>query len=209
MKVVVFGPTGRTGSLVVEEALKAGYSVTAFARDPERLAIDHAQLTVCQGELLDREAVAGAIHGAGAVISALGPTNNKPEFTVSRAMDGILVGMQQHRVKRLIVTAGAGIGDVEDAPTILSGLMDALVMTFARNVYEDMLRVAGLVRASGLDWTIVRTPMLTDQPKIGQVKIAWVGKGMRPRITRGDLAAFLVSQVEDYNYLRRSPAVSN
>jgi putative NADH-flavin reductase len=209
MKVAIFGSTGRTGVLILEEALKAGYSVAAFARDPEKLGIEHALLTVCQGELLDREAVAEAVHGAGAVISALGPASNKPEFTISRSMQGILAGMQQHGVKRLIVTAGAGIDDSEDAPTIMSRLMEALVKTVARNVYEDMLRVAGLVRASDLDWTIVRTPMLTDQPKVGKVKVAWVGKGMQPRVTRGDLAAFIVSQVEDQTYLRRSPAVSN
>jgi len=209
MKVTIFGSTGRTGALVVEEALKAGYSVAAFARQPEKLRVEHAQLTLCQGELLDSDAVAGALHGAGAVISALGPTSNRPELTVSRGMPGILAGMQWHGVRRLIVTAGAGIGDAEDAPTVFSRLMDALVRTLARNVYEDMLRMAELVRASDLDWTIVRTPMLTDQPKSGQVKVAWVGKGMRPRITRGDLAAFLVSQVEDPTYLRRSPAVSN
>ena len=209
MKVTVFGSTGRTGILVVEEALKADYSVTAFARQPEKLGIDHAQLTLCQGELLDSEAVAGAIHGAGAVISTLGPTSNRPELTVSHGMDVILTGMQRHGVRRLIVTAGAGIGDAEDAPTVFSRLMDVLVRTLARNVYEDMLRMAELVRASDLDWTIVRTPMLADQPKTGQVKVAWVGKGMRPRLTRADLAAFLVSQVGDSSYLRRSPAVSN
>jgi len=209
MKVTIFGSTGRTGTLVVEEALKAGYSVAAFARQPEKLGVDHAQLTLCRGELLDSDAVAEAVLGAGAVISTLGPTSNRPELTVSRGMQGILAGMQWHGVRRLIVTAGAGIGDAEDAPTVFSRLMDALVRTLARNVYEDMLRMAELVRASDLDWTIVRTPMLTDQPKSGQVKVAWVGKGMRPRITRGDLAAFLVSQVEDPTYLRRSPAVSN
>lgn len=209
MKITIFGSTGRTGIMVVEEALKAGYSVAAFARDPEKLGIEHARLIKCQGELLDSDAVAGAIHGAGAVISTLGPTSNRPELTVSRGLPIILAGMQRHGVRRLVVTAGAGIGDAEDAPTVFSRLMDALVRTLARNVYEDMLRMAEQVRASELDWTIVRTPMLTGQPKTGQVKVAWVGKGMRPRLTRADLAAFLVSQVEDQTYLRRSPAVSN
>jgi len=209
MKVTVFGSTGRTGKLVVEEALKAGFSVAAFARDPEKLGLDHTQLTMCQGELLDIGAVAGAMQGAGAVISTLGPTSNRPELTVSRGMEGILAGMQQHGIRRLIVTAGAGIGDAEDAPTAFSRLMDALVRTLARNVYADMLRMAEQVRASDLDWTIVRTPMLADRPKTGQVKVAWVGKGMRPSITRGDLAVFLVSQVEDSTYVRCSPAVSN
>ena len=87
--------------------------------------------------------------------------------------------------------------------------MDALVKMFARNVYEDMLSVAELVRASDLDWTIVRIPMLTDQPKTGQVKVAWVGKGMRQRLPA---AAWLLSSSARWKiktYMRRWPAVSN
>ena len=66
-----------------------------------------------------------------------------------------------------------------------------------------------LVRSSDLDWTVVRLPMLTDDPAKGNVKVAWVGKGMGSRISRADIASFLVSQVGDKTYLRQSPAISN
>jgi hypothetical protein len=72
-----------------------------------------------------------------------------------------------------------------------------------------MKKVVKMVRASDLDWTVVRLPMLTDDPKTGQVKVGYVGKGMGPRITRADAADFMLSQVEDKTYLHKSPAISN
>jgi putative NADH-flavin reductase len=209
MQVTIFGSTGRTGNYLVEEALKAGYQVTAFMRNPERFRLEHPRLTIRQGELMDRESVSGAIQGAGAVLDVLGPSSNKVRYSITQGTESILSGMKLQGVRRLIITAGAGIHDPNDLPTPMSRLMDALVKTLSRNVYEDMLGMVELVRKSDLDWTIVRVPMLTDQPKMGKVKVAWVGKGMNPRLTRGDLAAFLVSQIEDMTYIRQSPAVSN
>lgn len=209
MKITVFGPSGQTGQLVVKKALEAGYEVVAYARNPAELNNNPPQLELRAGALADSAAVANAIQGSGAVISVLGPSSNRPEFAISRATENILAGMEQHVVRRLVVTAGAGIGDAEDSPTLASRLMDGLVKLLARNVYADMLRVAGIVRASDLDWTIVRVPMLTNQPETGKLKVAWVGKGMGPRLSRADLATFLVSQVRDQTFVRRSPALSN
>lgn len=209
MKITVFGSSGRTGQLVVKEALQAGYVVVAFARNPAVLAGNPAQLVLCAGDIADRTAVAHAVQGSEAVISVLAPVNNRPEFAISHGTENILAGMRQHAVRRLVVTVGAGIGDPEDSPTLSSRLIDGLVKALARNVYADMLEVARLVRDSDLDWTMVRVPRLTDQPEKGKLKIAWVGKGMGISLSRASLAAFLVSQVQDLNYLRRSPALSN
>lgn len=209
MRVTVFGSSGRTGRLVVQEALRVGHEVVAFSRRPVQLEDLHPPVELVAGQLTDREALQRAVQGSQAVLSVLAPSSNRPEFAVSRALESILEVMQQQGVNRLVATSGAGIGDPLDAPTGMSRLMDWLVRSLARNVYADMLQAAQLVRASPLDWTLVRVPMLTDRPGNGQVKVAWVGKGMGPRLARADLAVFLVSQVEDRAYLRQSPAVSN
>ena len=84
-----------------------------------------------------------------------------------------------------------------------------MVRTFSGNVYEDMVRMVDVVRNSDLDWTIVRVPMLTEDPAKGEIKVAYVGKGMGSRITRADTADFLLQQLEDNNYLHQAPAISN
>ena len=79
----------------------------------------------------------------------------------------------------------------------------------AKNVYLDMVKTVELVRASDLDWTVVRVPMLTDDPPKGQVRVGMVGDGMGPRITRADMAEYILQQVKSPQQLRRAPAISN
>ncbi|MFZ0547921.1 MAG: SDR family oxidoreductase [Candidatus Promineifilaceae bacterium] len=208
MKIAVFGATGRTGTHVIDEALEAGYEVVAFARSPEKVPGNIDRLRVIKGDLSDKEAIDRAVGGADAVVSVLGPSSNKAEAAISSGMEHIIASMKKHGVQRLVMTAGAGINDPEDRPTLMSKFMNFLVRTFSRNVYEDMVQTVQIVRESDLDWTIVRAPMLTDQPKTGKVNVAWVGKGMGRQIPRADLAAFVVQQVADETYLRKAPAVS-
>ncbi len=79
----------------------------------------------------------------------------------------------------------------------------------AKNVLADMSRVVEMTRASDLDWTVVRLPMLTDDPKTGNVKVGYVGKGIGSRISREDIADFMLSQLTDEAYIHKSPAISN
>jgi hypothetical protein len=87
--------------------------------------------------------------------------------------------------------------------------MNVLLEITAKNVFEDMLKTVTLVRESGLDWTVVRVPMLTDDPASGRIKVGMVGKGMGPRISRADMAAFILEQVSSAKYIRKAPAISN
>ncbi len=79
----------------------------------------------------------------------------------------------------------------------------------AKNVQADMVKTVEMVHSSNFDWTIVRIPMLTDDPKTGKIQVGYVGKGMGARITREDMADFMVKQVGDTEYLKAAPAISN
>jgi putative NADH-flavin reductase len=209
MKIAVFGATGRTGIHIVQQALEAGYEVVALARTPTKLSISHPHLKMVQGAIYHAAQVEQTTTGVEAVISVLGPTSNQPEFAISTGMEIILAAMRRQNVKRLIISAGAGVGDPQDMPKLFDKAIGLLLKTFSRNVYEDILRVVATVRASDRDWTVVRVPMLTDGPLTGQVRIGMVGKGTGPRISRADMAAFMLKQVTDTQYLHQAPVVSN
>ena len=209
MKIVVFGATGGAGRHVVAQALEKGYAVTAFTRSSHKLTLEDDNLTVFEGDILNADKVSAAIVGTDAIISTLGPTDNKAQFVVSWGMENILAGMKLHGVSRLVATAGAGVQDPSDAPKLVNKLMNRILRTISGNVYADMVRVVEIIRESDVDWTVVRVPMLTNDPKTGEVHAGWVGKGLGVRVTRADLAAFVLDQVEDTTYLRQALAVSN
>lgn len=209
MKLAILGAPGRTGKLLVQQALDAGHHVVAFARTPSKLGIEHEHLDIVQGDVQDAEQVATAIGGTEAVLSVLGPTSNEPAYEVSKGMANILAAMEKHGVRRLIQTVGAGIGDPSDGPGLLDRMITVLLKLASHYVYEDMVRVSDIIRASDLDWTLVRVPMLTNEPPAGDVKVGYLGKGVGSRISRADIAAFMLKQADSDTYLRQAPVISN
>ena len=209
MKIAIFGSTGGTGQHLVEQALQRGHQVIAFARSPEKIGASGDDLTIIQGDARDPENVEQAVAHAEAVISALGPTENKPTFTVTESTENILAAMQKYGVDRLVISAGAGVGDPKDEPKLFNKLINLLLKLFSRWVYEDMKRTVETVRASDVHWTIVRVPMLTDDQPKGEVQYGYVGKGMNARITRADMASAMLDLVESDDYMHQAPAISN
>jgi nucleoside-diphosphate-sugar epimerase len=207
--VTIFGGSGKTGRHLVEQALAAGHHVTVLARTPGKLDLQHERLRVVQGDVQDPDAVATAIEGADAVISVLGPTKNVPDYQVSRGTAHVLGAMRDHSVKRIVVSAGAGVGGEGDQPKPFNHLISFVLKLAARHVLEDMTRTVHAVRASDLDWTVVRVPMLTDDAPKGSVRVGRVGVNTGPRIARADMARFMLEQLGDATHVRASPVISN
>ena len=209
MKLSIFGGTGRTGQELVTQALARGYEIQMLARTPGKMTIQDDKLTVIEGDIQDMDAVNRTITGTDAVVSVLGPTSNTPDHQVTMGTRNILTAMKANGVNRLIVSAGAGVGDPNDAPNFINKAINGLLKLSSKHVLEDMLGAVDLVRQSDVDWTIVRVPMLTDDPATGDVTVAYVGKGMGMRIGRADMAAFMLDQVDDKSYSHKAPAISN
>ena len=207
--VAIFGATGRTGRHLVQQALVRGYCVRALARDPGKLATKDERLVVIQGSLSDKERVAQVIAGSDVVLSGLGPTSNEPAFEISTGTQIIIDAMKKQGVRRLIISAGAGVGDPGDAPKLFNKLINVALKATSRNVYEDMVKTVDVVRQSGLEWTVVRVPRLTDSPKTGQVRVGMVGKGTGANLSRADMAEFMLKQIDDGQHLRKAPVISN
>lgn len=209
MKILVIGAAGKTGRLVVDRALAAGYSVKALVHDTAALAdtplSDGVQIT--QGDVHDAGTVRHALVGCDAVIDTLG--GKKPFLKTdleSSAARVVLAAMQEQGVRRLIVVSVLGAGDSgAQAPFWYEHL---LLPTFLHGALPDKNAMEDAVRASDVDWVIVRPPVLTDDPATGDIK--YVSEhDVAHRLRRGDLAHFLVDQVENDAYLRQAVVIAN
>lgn len=208
MKIAIFGGSGKTGQHLVQQALDAGHEVTALVRTPTKLTIQHPALQLVQGSILDVQRIDETVRGADAILSVLGPSSNKPEFTISRGMEHILNAMHKHKVRRVVISAGAGVRQPEDRPKLVDRFFGLVLRLLSKNVVADMEQVVQKVKTSQLDWTVVRVPMLTDAPAQQKLTVGYVGD-ISPRITRADMATFMLRQVHEQQYLHKAPAISN
>ena len=206
MRIAVFGATGGTGQQVVQQALAGGHAVTALVRDPARLAQHDVRLTVVQGDVLDRSRVDETIAGADAMIVSLGNTANNPDYVVSRGTQVIVDAMTDAGSPcRLIVVTSLGVGDSRDqVPFAFKMLMS----TVLKKPMEDKERQEALVRASNLDWVIVRPGGLTNGPATGDYKAGVNVKLTASQVSRADVAAFVLQQLDNDTYLRQAAAIT-
>ena len=207
MQLAVFGATGPTGQLLVKQALEQGYSVTALARTPEKLAIQHSSLRVVKGNVLDVGVVEETISGADAALSCLGrrsPFSGKGD--VSTGTHNITVAMKKLGVRRLIIESAYGAGSSREFASVGMKLVTSILLGWA---YQEKAILEPDVMSSGLDWVIVRPPALRDGPKTGQYR---VGEGLRLSvrnwINRADVADFMLKQVASDEWLRKTPTIS-
>jgi putative NADH-flavin reductase len=206
MKVVVFGPTGGTGRQLLIQGLAAGHEVTAFTRNAGAVEA-RARLTVMAGDPRDAQAVARAVAGRDAVLCALGGRPwRRREQVCSSAMPVIARAMAQAGVRRVVAISTFGAGDTRPhvgwlARTLLFGLV-------LRSEVADKEAMEQQLSASGLEWTVVRVGLLTDDPGRGTWRAADDGsiRGMG-RVARADVAAFMLAQLVDETWLRRRPVL--
>ena len=205
MNVIVFGAGGKTGSLVVERALTQGHAVSVFVHDTT-----HPQpggVRVITGDAQDPQAVRAAISGHDAVIDTIGgKTPYKRTDLESTAARNIIAAMQAEGVLRLIVVSMMGIGEsAENAPFWYEHL---LMPTFLHGSTKDKTAMESEVQSSALDFVIVRPPLLTDDPAKGTTRIIGPGETGH-KITRADLANFIVDQLTGNQYLGQAIVIAN
>lgn len=206
MRVLVFGASGRTGRLVVEESLAKGHQVVVFVRSPTKLAVSNPQLSVVSGDAISASEVDDAVQhsGAEAVVSTLGIAPNSPHSVCSVSMANIVASMSRHGVKRLVCLSDYGNGETRD-----KGMYARVLWHLIRAHLEDKDKMEGTIKSSDLDWTIVRAVILTDGAMTGTYRVGpEIKVGLIPKISRHDLADFIAKQVTDASFLRSSPSIS-
>jgi putative NADH-flavin reductase len=207
-RLLIIGATGGTGRQLVAQALQRGFSVTALVRDPSRLMIVHPQLEVVRGDVLDAGSVDAAMRGQEAVVSALG---HRRYFSGARILSegtrNVLRSMEAQGVARFVCETSLGIGDS-------AGRMGLYYTLFTIPVvlplyFRDKCRQERLIAASGTEWVIVRPGRLTNGEKRGRYRHGRdVGSFLwTVRISRADVADFMLNQLTSDAYVGSAPGV--
>jgi uncharacterized protein YbjT (DUF2867 family) len=209
MRIVVLGATGPTGRRLTDQALAAGHRVTAVARRPESLP-PRAGLTAVAADAGDPEAVDAAVAGADAVLSALGARPGRRPVTVySAGARNVITAMERHGVRRLLAISSS-VNDPAWRPSgafLFNHVLDPYVnRVIARTAHEDMRRMEALIRASGLDWTIVRPSGLFDTPAVTDYRLA-ENSADGVYTARADLAASMLRELTEDRFVRRAMGV--
>ena len=207
-RVLIVGATGGTGRQLVAQALERGHVVTALVRDPSALHVEHPRLHVMRGDVLDYPSVEAAMQAQEVVLCALGHKRFfQPTRILSEGTRNILRAMETHGVRRLVCETTLGIGD---SAWRMGLSYTFFIIPFIVSFYFwDKTRQERLIAASRVKWVIVRPGALTDGARRNRYTHGRrVGSFVRTvRISRADVADFMLNQMTDNTYLSAAPGV--
>ena len=213
MKLVIFGATGFSGQAILKLALSKGYQVTVLVRNKSTITIKNDNLTVIQGNVLDRNDVKKALEHQDAVIQCLGvggKGDGKPTTFISEANKIIVDEMEKQKVSRLIAMSNVGAGNsLSFQPWFFTNFILPYFMKWLKVIIDDKNRMEPTIMNSELEWTIIRCPNIVDKTPKGKVHATLDGKGLKLSITLGDMAEFIVHQLTDSTYSKQAPSISN
>jgi putative NADH-flavin reductase len=207
-RVLIIGASKGIGLETTRQALEAGHRVRAFARSAADIGISDPKLEKVRGNALRESGVIAAVTGMNAVIQVLGVGLGDlflPVHLFSDATRLLLAAMQAQGVKRLICVTGFGAGDSRASINCLQILPFRF---FFGRAYDDKDVQERLIKDSALNWTIARPGVLTNGSRTGRYKVLKEPSEWRNgTISRADVADFLVQQIEDQAYLRKTPVL--
>lgn len=207
MRFLLLGASGSIGRHLVGQAPAAGHEVTALVRDPAKVETKHERFRMIAGDALDSIVVHAAVQGQEAVVLSIGRSHQRKPTTMFSDVTRILVrAMETHGPRRLVCITGVGAGDSKGHGGFF---YDRIVFPLiTKQTYVDKNRQEELIRASSLDWIIVRPASFTNGPLRDHLRVATKLEGVTIRsISRADVAAFVLQQLTDNRYLYQTPLV--
>ena len=207
MRLFALGATGHTGKLLVDLALAAGHEVTAFVRSPDKLS-PRDRLTIVPGDVLQPDALAEAMRDHDALVSTLGVRTLATHDFIARSTAALVTAATTVGPRRVVVMSAFGVGDSIDKASLG---MKFMLRSAGKPVQDDKEAGERVLTASDLDWTVVYPVILGNGPAKGYraVDLAELDHlPGYPRITRADVAAFLLEAAGDPKWVRRRVVVT-
>jgi putative NADH-flavin reductase len=222
MKLTIFAATGGIGRRALEQAVAAGYDVTAVVRDPRKLSGEEVRIVTADLGAPDPSALESAVEGADAVLSGLGPRSKSDAGIASRGTLAIVEAMQATQVRRIVVVSAAPIGTVSSPGRpnppkndpgdgfFMRNVFSHVARTAFRKHYDDLALMEDIIRDSGLDWTVVRPPRLTDKPLTGTYRTAFE-QNLRGgwSVPRADVANLMLRVLEQPETIKHAIGVAS
>jgi len=205
MTVTVFGASGKVGQIVIEMLLKKGYRVTAFVHTTLPFKSTD-RLNVAQGDIHEASDVKKAIEGSEYVISTLGSWHTPSKDILSSAMQNIIPAMEELGIKRLVTLTGSAAIAPGDKLRLIDKLNHSLLKIMASKIMEDGERHINMLSQSRLDWTVVRSPIMTES-KNENYTLNLRSPSPAATVPRRAVAKALVDQLENKKYFRSSPHI--
>ena len=206
-RLAIFGATGRTGRKLLALSDSKGLQANVLARVPESLGNLRNLPAVTEGTITDPQAVETVVAGSDSVLSALGRDKASPPDLMAVAARNMVTAMNKLGIRRIILLTNTAVADPTDAPSLQHKVLRVVLSASNGGLKRDSAAAAKIVTESGLDWTLVRAPILTDGPKTGAYHVGRLDGKIPLRVSRADVAEFMLSCVLDGRYVREMPAI--
>jgi putative NADH-flavin reductase len=223
MKLTIVAATGGIGRHLLGQAVAAGHQVTAVVRNPDKLSIS-GNIRVVTADLADADPamLEAAVEGADAVLSGLGPRSRSEAGIAARGTRAIVQAMQATGVRRIVVVSAAPISTVPSPGhpkpprhdpgdgLFMRHLFSRVAKAMFREHYADLALMEDVLRDSGLDWTVVRPPRLTQGPLTGRYRVAY-GRNLRGgwSVSRADVAQLMLRVLEQPATIKQAVGIAS
>ena len=205
--VALLGATGMVGDFLLREALAHGYSVRALARTPAKLDEFSSRITIVQGDARDPAVIEELLRGSDVVISAVGPVSADGAATlfINTIVTGnVLQAMTAQDISRYIVVSGAGVVMPGDERDLLGWWIRTLAQVGLADALQDKQAEYALLAKSSANWTLVRCPLIDPEPFVTPA-LASLQTPPAFRVRAGEVARFMIDQIDAANYSRQGP----
>lgn len=200
MKITIFGASGSVGQYLIDEAVKRGHKVIAVSRDHNRISKQNSNVTAMSVDYTNFNSIEQTLIGSDAVIISLG------DFNVAQPTEAILKAMKRQNVKRVELLTGFGTSSISRRKlNLVMQVTMQLVRLLTRPGFLSKEKQDQLTRNSGLDFTIIQPPTLTSASPTGNYRHGdYKGKSIFGKISRADLAEFIINNLENKRYINES-----
>lgn len=206
-RVLIFGATGKTGLLLIKRCLEEGYTVSVFARTPKKLNNFGDSIKLFIGDVRNFQAVDKAVKDQDVILIALGVMPWQVDAILSQGATNIVKAMQRNKIKRIICLTGAALTENQQQLPLLWRIVRR--MPLMRGMYDDKQKQEEIIKASALEWTLVRPVNLVNGPGTKKYQVGETLKlKTNSTISRVDVAEFMVLQIESNRWLYKGPVLS-
>jgi putative NADH-flavin reductase len=206
-KIAILGGGGRTGKYIVTQLLSQGYSLKVLIRNPENFQLESPFIEIVKGDAIDPNAIRSLVQGCQAIINTVGQRKDEP-LVASQATTNILKAMTEYGIERYILVAGINVDTPFDKKgPVTSAATEWMKMTFP-SIHADRQKTYSILSTSDVNWTLVRVPFIEFTDTNGETVVS-LEDCCGSKISAGDIATFVIEQLLDDTYIKKSPFIAN